>query len=218
MSCASSAAIWALSLLSQSQHNTYDVVPISYGSAAARRSSRRDASVTSRAPPRVAPRGPLPVPAPHAHPRVPLRSLSPAAPTPLLAAVPVRGSRAVIAVRSLLAARSLYRRCKAAYSHSRTLLWWNSFISASFVRRKSSQWLCCNARASFSFQSAANASMVVSFARREVSLRFLRARLFGKSVWVTQHKNMTGRNSPYSPASNSPFRFFALRRRFDCYV
>ena len=41
MSCASSAATWALSLLSQSQHNTYDVIALSYGSATTRYGATR---------------------------------------------------------------------------------------------------------------------------------------------------------------------------------
>ena len=185
MSCASSAATWALSLLSQSQHNTYDVIFISYVSAATRygatrtfasRSfeSSRIRNITCSASSRTG--GPLPVLAPPAHPRAPPRPLSPSAPTPLPAAVPFRGSRAVIAVQSLLAtcvSCSLYRRHIAAYPHLRTLLWsqtqWNYFISASFVCRKSSQWLYCNARASFSFRSAANASTAASVSRDEKS-------------------------------------------------
>ena len=41
MSCASSAATWGLSLLSQSQHNTYDIILISYVSAATRYGATR---------------------------------------------------------------------------------------------------------------------------------------------------------------------------------
>ena len=172
MSCASSAATWALTC-SRSPSTTHTMSCLSvtvrrrHGTAQHGLSHdaplSRVASVTSCAPPRAAPRGPLPIPAPPAHPRAPMRPLSPTAPAPLLAAVPVRGSSAVIAVRSLLATRvpcSLYQRFSAAYSHSRTLLrsqtQWNSFISASFVCRKSSQWLCCNDRASFTFRSAAS--------------------------------------------------------------